>query len=87
MASTSSKALPYIAVGIVLFAMVMSAMGYEELISTLVAALPVLATVAGGGLINKHIEAGLEKYRTVAQDPAVKRLIEEIVTRSKGNSQ
>lgn len=84
MASTSSKALPYIAVGVVIFAMVVSALGYEDLITTLVAALPVLSIVAGGGLVNEHIKAGVEKYKTLSEDPHVKKLIEDAVARAKG---
>ena len=79
MASKSSKTLPFISVAIIVAAMVASAMGYAVQIELIVAALPVLAGTALGGLYNKKLETELQRYREISQDPAVKALIEKMV--------
>lgn len=79
MVSNTSKILPFASLSVILFAMVMSALGYAELINTLVAALPVLTVLAGGGLYAKHVEAGIEKYKQVSNDPNVKKLIDMLL--------
>lgn len=79
MVSTSSKVLPFISLAVIIAAMVASAVGYQVQVELIVAALPVLTGVALGGLYNKKIEAGIQKYKEISSDPAVKALIEKLV--------
>jgi len=90
MVSTSSKTLPFISLAIGLALAIAAILGYDKAIEALVAILPIIGITAGGGLINKKIEAsmisGVAQYKTLLEDPNLRVLIEEIVTRAKNKA-
>lgn len=80
MTSLSSKALPYVSVGISFVIAILSIVGYGEQVNNVLALLiPVLATTAGGGLINAHIKAGVEKAKTLQEGGHLEALVKQAV--------
>ena len=88
MASSSSKALPYISLAIGFTLAILSQVWSPDLISALVALLPVLGVTAGGGLYNKHVEAGVERYKVLKDDPNFQKIVTAAVSEAvkKGSS-
>lgn len=81
MASLSSKALPYVSVGISFVIAILAILGYGEQVNNVLALLiPVLATTAGGGLINEHIKAGVEKSKALQEGGHLEALVKQVVS-------
>jgi hypothetical protein len=85
MTAASSRALPFIAIGVGFFMAVMAVLGYGEQLESTTAFLGILLPlIGGGGLINKAIDASVQKSRTFLDDPAfepfIKRIVTEVVT-------
>jgi hypothetical protein len=84
MASLSSKALPYVSAGISFVIAILAILGYgQEVQSVLALLIPVLATTAGGGLINEHIKAGVEKAKTLQDEGHLEAIIKRVLEANK----
>ena len=84
MVSNSSKALPYVSIGVGLLMAVLSIFGYGEQVNSVVALLAtVLPITAGGGLINKAIEGSVEKKKAVLEGGHLEALIKKVIEESK----
>ena len=77
MVSNSSKALPYISIAVTFGMVLLNALGYVN-VDAIVAALPILAGTAVGGLYNAKVQAQVEQYRILSASPEVKALVDEI---------
>ena len=82
MTSTTSKALPYVSLGITFAMLVLNGFGFVN-VDVLIAALPVLTGTAVGGLYNAKVQAQVEQYKILRESPEVQKLIEEIEKRSR----
>ena len=84
MVSQSSKALPYISIGVGVLMAVLSILGYGEELDQVVALLGVILPItAGGGLINKAIEGSVEKKKQILDQGSLEALIKKVVEESK----
>jgi hypothetical protein len=80
MASPSSKALPYIAVGVGLLIAIFAIAGYGSQVDAAVGLLQyILPIVAGGGLINKAFDASVEKSKALRDNEHLKTLMREVI--------
>lgn len=71
MASTSSKALPFISIAAAFALAVISALGFGDQVDKVIAVLGVVLPItAGGGLVNKAIDAVIAKRNEILTDPA-----------------
>lgn len=80
MVSNSSKALPYISIGVGVLMAVLAIMGYGAQVDQVVALLGVILPItAGGGLINKAIEGSVEKKKAILDQGALEALIKKAI--------
>lgn len=81
MASPSSKALPYVAVGVGLLIAIFAIAGYAEQTDAAVGLLQyILPILAGGGLINKAFDSSVEKSKALRDNENLKTLMRELIT-------
>lgn len=79
MASTSSKALPYLSIAIALILAVVSAAGYGAQIDQAIGLLSfILPVTASGGLINKSLEVVREK-RKAFETEELKAIVKQVL--------
>jgi len=82
--SNSSKALPYISIGVGVLMAVLAILGYGEQLDQVVALLGVILPItAGGGLINKAIEGSVEKKKQILEQGSLEALIKKVVEETK----
>ena len=84
MVSNSSKALPYISIGVGVLMAVLSIMGYGAEVDNVIALLGVVLPItAGGGLINKAIEGSVEKKKAILDQGSLEAIIKKVIEESK----
>ena len=84
MVSNSSKALPYVSIGVGILMAVLSIMGYGADVDNVLGFLGVVLPItAGGGLVNKAIEASVEKRKQILDQGSLETLVKRIVEESK----
>jgi hypothetical protein len=84
MVSNSSKALPFISIGVGVAMAVLAILGYGEQLDQVVALLGVILPItAGGGLINKAIEGSVEKKKQILEEGSLEALIKKVIEESK----
>ena len=84
MVSNSSKALPFISIGVGVAMAILAILGYGEEVDQVVALLGVILPItAGGGLINKAIEGSVEKKKVLLEEGSLEALVKKVVEESK----
>lgn len=66
MVSNTSRALPFVSLGIGLVMAILAVMGFGKQLDTVTAFLGIILPItAGGGLVNKALDASVEKQRAI----------------------
>lgn len=80
MVSTSSKLLPFISIGVGLAMAILSVAGFGAQLDNAVGLLSVILPItAGGGLVNKALEASVKNKQALLANENLKNVIAEIV--------
>lgn len=88
MASTSSKALPFISIAAAFGLAVLSIFGFGSQVDKIIAVAGVILPItAGGGLINKALDAVVAKRNDYLADPAFVETVKKITGEVKGASE
>ena len=84
MVSNSSKALPYVSIGVGILMAFLSIQGYGEQVDNVLGFLGVVLPItAGGGLVNKAIEASVEKRKQILDEGSLEKLVRKILEEKK----
>lgn len=84
MVSNSSKALPYVSIGVGILMAFLSIQGYGAEVDNVLGFLGVVLPItAGGGLVNKAIEASVEKRKQILDEGSLEKLVRKIVEEKK----